>query len=397
MPVVFKVEKASPEQKVPVWSWTKDVPEDALSQAVDVASLPGVFHHVALMPDVHVGFGMPIGGVAGLVKGISPSMVGNDIGCGVHLVDLGIKIDDVNPDKWETILFLIKQRIPLGFAHRKSTSELDKLGITLRHADFLKVLSKYDSRTEVVKQIATLGGGNHFIEFDRDDDGNLYLLIHSGSRNIGLKVANHFHKLGVKKASSWGFKLPNSALAVLPTNSSEGRAYIEAMNAALKFARVNRFSMAKVVLDVLRMVELPVKVSDEDHTDVHHNYAVEETHFGQKIWVHRKGAVRAWKGDKVVIPGSMGTASYVGVGLGNPDSFKSCSHGAGRKMSRREAKRRLSRSDVEKAMEGIVYDFPSSALDEAPQAYKDIDEVIEEELDLIEPKRKLYPVAVIKG
>ncbi|RKX34056.1 MAG: RtcB family protein, partial [Verrucomicrobia bacterium] len=257
------------------------------------------------------------------------------------------------------------------------------------------------------KNLGSLGGGNHFIEIQAGDDGNVWLMLHSGSRNLGYRIAEHHHKRAVELCRRKGIELPADDLAYLESDSEEGRAYIREMNLALDYALENRARMMAVFKEAFYHTYASVVFTQE--INIHHNYAAPEEHFGESVWVHRKGATSAKQGEMGIIPGSMGTPSYIVRGKGNADSFASCSHGAGRTMGRMAASRTLSREACDKAMEGIVFSGWHSMrgrgrkgrgmldLSEAPQAYKNIDEVIEAELDLIEPIVRLRPLGVLKG
>ena len=258
--------------------------------------------------------------------------------------------------------------------------------------------------------LGTLGGGNHFIELQRGDDGVVWLMIHSGSRNLGYRIAEYYHKLALRLNTQWQTPLPDPQLAFLPADSAEGQGYIRDMTFALEYARENLRRIMEVFKHEATHALKDVAFTRE--VNIHHNYAALETHFGRNVWIHRKGATSAKPGETGIIPGSMGTASYIVTGLGNPESFMSCSHGAGRKMGRQEACRRLSKDDCDQAMQGIVFDGWKAArnkfgrgpakgglydLEEAPAAYKDIEEVIAAELDLVTPEVKLRPLGVVKG
>ncbi|HSR87784.1 MAG TPA: RtcB family protein [Pontiella sp.] len=381
--------------KLPVKSWCQRVEKGALEQAVDLANHPHVFRHVALMPDCHVGYGMPIGGVVACRNAIIPNAVGVDIGCGMCAVRTSFPAEEVTPSQIQRILDEIRTHVPMGEGqcHRKP-QHWERFG---ELPDWLD-----DHARELAhRNLGSLGGGNHFIELQAGEDGNLWLMLHSGSRNLGYRIAEHHHAAASKAHPELG------DLAFLEVESEAGKAYISEMNLALAYARENRARMMEVfraaVAEVLRKVDVLSEIN------IHHNYAVPETHFGESVWVHRKGATSARKGEEGIIPGSMGTCSYIVRGFGNPESFQSCAHGAGRKMGRMAASRTLSKEECDKAMKGVVYSgwhpFRGGGkkmkglldLSEAPQAYKDIDAVMEASSDLAEPLVRLRPLGVLKG
>ncbi len=395
--------------RLPVKSWCAEPEAEALKQAANLADHPAVSGHVALMPDCHVGYGMPIGGVIACDNALIPNAVGVDIGCGMCAVRTNVEALDASPEMVGKVLHGVGRSVPVGEgrAHRsrQSWDVLDELKS--------KRPGGVDSSCWNLAycNLGTLGGGNHFIEIQKGSDGLVWLMIHSGSRNLGYRIADHYHKLAVELDRRIGVAIPDKQLAFLPADSPEGMAYVRDMDFALEYARENR----RRIMAAFK-VEFSHVFNDAGfgaEINIHHNYAALEEHFGKRLWVHRKGATSAKKGETGIIPGSMGTASYIVEGLGNPESFMSCSHGAGRRMGRSEACRRLSKDDCEKAMRGIVFEGfkPKKGrfgrrgdsggalfdLEEAPQAYKDIEDVISSELDLVAPKLKLHPLGVVKG
>ena len=370
--------------------WLDDIEDGAMLQAMHVANLPFAFMHVAMMPDAHQGFGMPIGTVLATRDTVIPNAVGVDIGCGMHL----IKTDLTEIDKEGIVKIMadIRKNIPLGFKHRDKPCE-NKM--PKYDKDLPKIVQdQYESAT---KQIGTLGGGNHFIEIQKSDDGHICAMIHSGSRNIGFKTANYYNKLAKDLNSKWHTAVPKDwDLASLPIDTDEARAYIDEMEYCVKFAAANRTFMMEFIKDSFQ--KLGAKTTEEH--DVPHNYAALEKHFGKEVWVHRKGATSALEGQLGLIPGSQGTSSYIVEGLGNMFSFKSCSHGAGRRMGRNVAKKTLNLEEEKKKMDdqGIIHSVRNvSDLDEASGAYKDIDKVMENQKDLVKIVTKLSPLAVVKG
>lgn len=386
--------------KLPIKSWCEHVDTKALLQAANLADHSQVFHHVALMPDCHVGYGMPIGGVIACPNAVIPNAVGVDIGCGMVASQTNVQVDTVTRRQIEDILREVRRRIPVGEGHSHRSPQT--------WSDFDRLPHWLEKRTAELapKNLGTLGGGNHFIELQAGDDGFLWLMIHSGSRNLGYKIAEHHHRIAQRLNREMSVELPDKDLAYLPTDTSEAKNYIDEMQFALDYAAENRARMMEEFRFSVRQVLK--KVDFEDEVNIHHNYAGLEEHFGRKVWVHRKGATSAKLNEMGIIPGSMGTPSYIVRGLGNEESFMSCSHGAGRTMGRNEASRTLSKEECDRAMEGIVFEGwkPMRGrgrqrgmldLSEAPLAYKDIEDVIDAERDLIEPVVKLIPLGVVKG
>lgn len=381
--------------RIPVKSWSKNTEAVAIKQAVDLANLPFAFHHVALMPDCHRGYGMPIGGVLATVGKIIPNAVGKDIGCGMSAVKFSLK--ELPVDVLKSIMGNIREKVPVGFNHHKE----DRFWDEFSGAPDIRVIQEQIPSAR--KQLGTLGGGNHFIEIQKDEEGFIWAMIHSGSRNFGLKIADEYNRIATTLCQRWCSNIPEikgeEGLAFLPIETKEGKEYLQAMNFALLFAKENRSKiMAEVITSVLTTVKEPVLILQA--LDIHHNYAVFEHHFDKNILVHRKGATSAKLGELGIIPGSQGTCSYIVEGLGNPDSFNSCSHGAGRKMSRSMARKNLNLEEEKKKLDdkGIIHAIRhESDLDEASSAYKDIDEVMENQQDLVKIVHKLTPLGVIKG
>ena len=381
----------------PVQIWTDDVEESAMQQIENLCTLPFLFHHLAIMPDVHAGMGMPIGGVLACVDAVIPNAVGVDIGCGMCAVKTNWRVEDISADVLrKQIMRGIRERIPLGMDHHKERQDesylpqghdIDKLTV---------VKAQYISAQ---RQVGTLGGGNHFIELQRDEQGMLWIMIHSGSRNLGKQVGDHYNKLAVMLNERWHSVVkPELRLAFLPLRTQEFNDYWAEMQYCVEFALCNRRLMMEriqeVIADALPGIEF------EPMINIAHNYAAWENHYGKNVIVHRKGATLAREGIVGIIPGSQGTASYIVEGLGNPDSFNSCSHGAGRLMSRTAAVKTLSLEDEVKKLndQGIVHAIRSQRdLEEAAGAYKDIEQVINNELDLVKILTRLLPIAVIKG
>ena len=299
--------------QLPIYSWCQYLEEGAAKQAIDLSIHSQAFHHIALMPDCHMGQGMPIGGVMACERAIIPNCVGVDIGCGMIASKTTCDIKRLKDKKIAKILDKIKKEIPVGFAHRSQPvrwSGFDR-------APNIPIIKKELSSAN--RQLGTLGGGNHFIELQSDGDGTVWLMIHSGSRNFGWQIARAYNNKAIEMCNGSG---TNKALAFLWADSKEGEEYIAAMNYALEFAYKNRKVMLNTALKILCDV---MDCEESDRINIHHNYAALEEHFGKKVWVHRKGATSAMKGEVGIIPGSMGTNSYIVRGLGNPESFQSCS------------------------------------------------------------------------
>jgi len=380
-------------QKIPIKLWLDDMESSAIDQAKNLANLPYAFKHIAIMPDAHHGYGMPIGGVMATHKVIVPNAVGVDIGCGMCAVRTNlthVTRDDVS--KWIGIL---RKTIPLGYKHNAKKNEDMMPEIDERMTSLPIVQNEYDSAS---KQIGSLGGGNHFIEIQKGSDKHIWLMVHSGSRNIGKKVADHYIKIAKNLNVMWQSPIPPSwDLAFLPLDSDEGKLYKHEMNYCVQFAYANR----QIMLDKMKEALLEIFDVEFDHeVNIAHNFASIENHFGQNVIVHRKGATQANEGLVGIIPGSQGTSSFIVRGKGNPDSFKSCSHGAGRTMGRAKAKERLNLEEEKKKLDdlGIVHSIRGKGdLDEAPGAYKDISVVMDNQSDLVDVLVELKPLGVLKG
>jgi tRNA-splicing ligase RtcB len=385
------------DKGLPIKSWCNNPEPGCIEQASHLAQLPFAFKHIALMPDTHQGYGMPVGGVMATEGVIVPNAVGVDIGCGM----LAQKTDltEITTETLKKIMGKIREAVPVGFGHHKEPqSEIYNL-----YADGIGWIIPGDSVvskeiTSASRQIGTLGGGNHFIEIQKGNDGFIYFMLHSGSRNVGLKVANHYNRKAVELNETWRSSIPKEwELAFLPEDSDLGKSYLAAMNFCLKFALENRRLMAKRIREIF-FGEAKCVFGDE--INIHHNYVAKEHHYGRDVWVHRKGATLANVGQYGIIPGSQGTHSYIVAGKGNPLSFNSCSHGAGRRMGRKVAQRTLNLEEQQKMLndQGIVHAVRTADdLDEAPGSYKDIATVMDEQKDLVEITVELTPLGVIKG
>ncbi len=365
----------------------------AWKQAQGLANMPFVHKHVALMPDAHVGYGVPIGCVFPAIDVVIPNAVGVDIGCGMQTIRTNIRAERLNVNLLKMIVSDIKKQIPMGFKHQKE-SHFEYLIPALVGAGLPSLPIVDREYKSAVKQLGTLGGGNHFIEIQEGPEGFAWVTIHSGSRNLGKQVADHYHKEAQKKNKFWMSETPKD-LAFLPVDSRLGEQYINEMEYCVKFAKVNRDIMMDKVTNIL--LSLFPELSVTETIDIPHNYASLEEHFGKWVYVHRKGAVRVEKGGVGIIPGSMGDCTYIVQGLGNRQSFNSCSHGAGRAMGRKQAKKTLNIVKEKKIMEGIVCDFGERSLDEAPSAYKPIGQVIARQGDIFKVTHQLTPIANVKG
>ncbi len=385
-------------ERLPVKLWLDDPEDGAIKQIRNIANLPFAYHHIAIMPDCHEGFGMPIGGVLATSGVIIPNAVGVDIGCGM----CAIKTDLQHIDRKHLLstVELIRKTVPVGFKHHNKPQDQQLMPAGYEVESMRIVSQEYQS---ALHQVGTLGGGNHFIEIQKGSDGHIWLMIHSGSRNIGLKVADHYNRLAGRLNEAWGVaQFKKQQLAYLPLDSDEGIAYNNEMQYCIEFAFANRKLMARRVSEIMYDITgcdfLPFE--GNELINIAHNYASTEAHFNKEVIVHRKGATSAQKGQLGIIPGSQGSKSYIVWGKGNPDSFNSCSHGAGRKMGRKEAQRKLNlmaeRSRLDKM--GIIHALNTVRdLDEAAGAYKDIDQVMKLQTDLVEPIIELKPLAVVKG
>lgn len=379
-------------EKHPIKLWLEDVEEGALQQAKNLANLPFLKGWVALMPDAHQGYGMPIGGVVALEGVVIPNAVGVDIGCGMCAVRSDQRF--LEQETLKRVMGRVREEIPVGFNHHKM-KQFDVLPIDSEVGDLRVAKAEYQS---ALYQVGTLGGGNHFIEFQQGSDGFVWVMVHSGSRNLGKKVADYYNGVAKEVNEKYQIAVPREwDLAFLPIDSNEGQEYLKEMQFCVGFAVVSRHLM---VSKIERILEEEVGAALGAVINIAHNYAVMEKHMGKEVLVHRKGATKASVGLVGVIPGSQGTKSYIVQGKGNQESFNSCSHGAGRKMGRKAAQRTLDFLDEVRKLDemGVVHSIRSSKdLDEAPGAYKDISEVMRNQEDLVEVLVELTPLGVIKG
>ncbi|MFA5657459.1 MAG: RtcB family protein, partial [Dysgonamonadaceae bacterium] len=368
-----------------------DLEPGALQQAKDLANLSIAFRHIAIMPDAHQGYGMPIGGVLATKDAIIPNAVGVDIGCG--MCSLRTNLKHIEQDDLKKVMGIIRQTIPVGFKHHKKRQ--DESWMPPLEKGLRIVSQEYESATF---QIGTLGGGNHFIEIQKGTDGYVWIMVHSGSRNIGYTVAEYYHKKAVEENKKRTKDIPPKDLSYFERGTEGYEDYFNEMNYCIEFALQNRKLMMERVKNAFTEVVPDVEFSN--FINKPHNFAAWETHFDTKLIVHRKGATRAEKGEWGMIPGSQGTSSFLVKGKGNPLSFNSCSHGAGRTMSRNEARRSLSLKDETARLKelGVLHALRHKRdLDEAPGSYKDIQEVMAQQKDLVDIQVELTPLAVIKA
>lgn len=378
-----------------LWTQPETVEDQAMRQLHNIAALPWTFKHVAVMPDVHYGKGATVGSVIAMRDAVSPAAVGVDIGCGMTAVRTSLTAEDL-PASLGRLRGLLERAVPVGFAQHRATAFTDRDA-----QDWDPFWRGFEALTPAVKansakalhQMGTLGGGNHFIEICLDTKKNVWVMLHSGSRGIGNLLAQHH--IEVARALAHNQELPDPDLAVFLANTAEMTAYRHDLFWAQDYARRNRSVMLRLISDVLR-TQFP-DMTFEAPISAHHNYVAEETHFGEEVLVTRKGAIRAGRGDMGIIPGSMGTGSYIVRGLGNPDSFESASHGAGRRMSRNKARKKFTEADLATQTAGVECRKDAGVVDEIPAAYKDIDEVIRHQEDLVEVVAKLKQVICIKG
>ncbi|SDZ60913.1 tRNA-splicing ligase RtcB [Delftia lacustris] len=397
------------EGGVPIKMWTKGVPveDEARKQLENAARLPVVFKHVAAMPDVHLGIGATVGSVIPTIKAIIPAAVGVDIGCGMMAAKTTLRAEDL-PDNLGPLRSAIEQAVPHGSVPRHRGRDpgswenppvsVDQVWATLAEEfDLLCELHPRLANTNNRKHLGTLGSGNHFIEICLDEAGFVWFMLHSGSRGVGNAIGTHFIELAKKDAELHQRNLPDKDLAYFEEGARYFGDYVRGVSWAQKFAMRNReVMMANLIATVRKVIAKPFE-SHVEAVNCHHNYVQQERHFGQDVFITRKGAVSARRGELGIIPGSMGARSYIVRGLGNPESFESCSHGAGRVMSRTKAKKMFSVEDHIKATEGVECRKDADVVDEIPMAYKDIDAVMAAQQDLVEVVHTLKQVVCVKG
>jgi tRNA-splicing ligase RtcB (3'-phosphate/5'-hydroxy nucleic acid ligase) len=402
MPVKMTLEKG----RVPVKVFTDDIEHEALQQLVNISKLPIVHGHVAAMPDVHAGIGATVGSVIPTRQAIIPAAVGVDIGCGMNAVRLTIGAAEL-PDSLAAIRGAIEGAVPVGFSQHDSSplagpgsqrvlrplsERLDS--IVLKHPEVMKMQRRF-AQTWLC-QLGSLGGGNHFIELCLDQAQRVWVMLHSGSRGIGNVLGRYFIAAARKDMQRHQVNLPDRDLAYFSEGSALFDDYVEAVQWAQDYALLNRREMMRLVLQAIAPHLPPFKL-DGEAINCHHNYVAQETHFGERLFVTRKGAISARAGELGIIPGSMGAKSFIVRGLGNPESLHSCSHGAGRRMSRTAAKRRFSEADLAAQTAGVECRKDGGVIDEIPGAYKDIDQVMANQSDLAEVVHTLKQVVCVKG
>ncbi len=393
----------------PVKAWTRDVPfnENAKQQLKNIAQMPFIHKWVAAMPDVHYGLGATIGSVIPTTGAIIPAAVGVDLGCGMMAVKTSLRADQL-PENLFSLRSRIEQAVPHGRVMTRKRRDKggwdnlpDDVLVAWKPLDdaFSVMCEKYPflKNTNHINHLGTLGGGNHFIEVCLDESNDVWVMLHSGSRGVGNRIGRYFIEQAKKDMERYFIQLPDKDLAYIPEGSTMFREYTLSVAWAQDFARINREVMMERVLQALQQ-EIPIPfIAEAEAVNCHHNYISREHHFGKNVWVTRKGAVRARKGDMGIIPGSMGAKSFIVRGLGNEDSFCSCSHGAGRVMSRTAAKKLVSLEEHKKAVAGIECRVDESVIDETPAAYKPIEKVMEAQKDLVEIVHTLKQVVCVKG
>lgn len=399
---VMPVQRVITKGKVPVKIYTDDIEHEAMQQLYNLSQMPFVHSHIAAMPDVHFGRGATVGSVIPCKGAIIPAAVGVDIGCGMNAMRLSIKADQL-PDSLRRVRSAIEKAIPVGFDRHKTdrarASTVAGLSVGLdrvlgKHPKLLKMQKKpYQTW---VRQLGTLGGGNHFIELCIDENDDVWIMLHSGSRGIGNIIGQYFIRLAQQDMGRHLHHLPDKDLAYFNEGAEHFDDYIDAVHWAQDYALENRREMMRLIVEALKK-ELPLFGVTKEAINCHHNYVAIEKHFGEDVYITRKGAIRAGEGELGIIPGSMGARSYIVRGKGNPESFSSCSHGAGRRMSRGKARRSFSQEDLEAQTAGVECRKDKGVLDEIPGAYKDIDVVMDNQRDLVEVVHSLRQVVCVKG
>jgi tRNA-splicing ligase RtcB len=390
------------EGRVPVKIYTGEVEAAARAQLVNISRLPVVHHHVAAMPDVHLGIGATVGSVIPTVRAIIPAAVGVDIGCGMMATRLTLGAGDLDERRLRKVFDQVSRDVPVGFQQHK---DRDVRGDAVRHFQkgLRRILEKHPGiekrkgrHASWAHQLGTLGGGNHFIEVCLDEESRVWVMLHSGSRGIGNAIGSYFIELARRDCERNGIPLPDRDLAYFAEGARHFDDYVEAVGWAQDYARANRDEMMALVLEALRR-HLPPFEEAGTAVNCHHNYVQRERHYGADVWVTRKGAIRAGAGELGIIPGSMGVRSYLVRGRGAAESFHSCAHGAGRRMSRKAAQKCFSVEDLERQTHGVVCRKDKGVLDEIPGAYKNIDEVMANQSDLVDVVHTLKQVLCVKG
>lgn len=392
----------------PIKAWTEGVGIDPVAhrQLLNTAQLPFIFKHIAVMPDVHAGIGATVGSVIPTERAIIPAAVGVDLGCGMMAVQTSLTAEDL-PDNLHGARVAIEAAVPHGRsaggrrgdkgAHAVAPKPVERAwrGLLPRYEAIIEKHPRLGQGQDYL-QLGTLGTGNHFIEVCLDESDGVWVMLHSGSRGVGNRIGRYFIELARQDMRRHRVNLPDRDLAYLEEGTVHFGDYVEAVGWAQDYARINRELMMGAVLDALRS-ELPPFTAKSKAVNCHHNYVAQEEHFRRMIWVTRKGAVRAREGDLGIIPGSMGAKSFIVRGKGHPDSFASCSHGAGRRMSRTEAKKRFTVADHVEATRGVECRKDAGVIDETPMAYKDIDAVMAAQQDLVDIEHVLRQIVCVKG
>ncbi|HUQ24200.1 MAG TPA: RtcB family protein [Burkholderiales bacterium] len=395
MPVLQEIR----EGRVPVSVYTAEIEPQARQQLVNISNLPIVHHHVAAMPDVHLGIGATVGSVIPTKGAIIPAAVGVDIGCGMIATRLSLTAGDIDEKSLTKVFNQISRDVPVGFdQHDDAIANVKPFqkrlaGILDRHPGVQKRVGKH---SDWRRQLGTLGGGNHFIEVCLDESQGVWVMLHSGSRGIGNAIGSYFIELAKKDFARNSIHLPDADLAYFPEGAKHFDDYVEAVGWAQDYAHANRAEMLDLVLEGMRR-HLPSFEATREAVNCHHNYVRRERHYGEDVWLTRKGAIRAGKGELGIIPGSMGARSYIVRGKGSAGSFESCAHGAGRRMSRNAAQKKFSVEDLKEQTSGVICRKDKGVLDEIPGAYKDIDEVMANQADLVEVVHTLKQVLCVKG
>jgi tRNA-splicing ligase RtcB len=399
-----------PEGGVPIKTWTRGVPveSEALAQLSNIARLPIVHRWVAAMPDVHLGIGATVGSVIPTIAAVIPAAVGVDIGCGMMAVQTTLTANDL-PDDLAPLRNTIERAVPHGRGKHGGRGDKGSWygipnGVGAVWAElepgFKAIVDKHRAidKSNHVVHLGTLGTGNHFIEVCLDEQDRVWFMLHSGSRGVGNRIGSYFIELAKKDMERHMYQLPDANLAYFKEGSEHFTDYVEAVGWAQRFASHNRELMMEAVLGTVRRLKgIPPFQTAKQAVNCHHNYVAEEEHYGKRVFVTRKGAVRAGVGDLGIIPGSMGAKSYIVRGKGHPESFCSCSHGAGRVMSRTQAKKQFTLADHEQATAGVECRKDKDVIDETPAAYKDIDRVMAAQSDLVDIVHTLKQVVCVKG
>ena len=390
------------EGRVPVKVYTDEVEASARVQLVNLSKLPIIHHHVAAMPDVHTGIGATVGSVIATHRAIIPAAVGVDIGCGMMAARTSLTADDLDEPVLKRVFDRISRDVPVGREQHKESDALTaaakphERGLRKILHDHPQLQKRFPRAQNWVCQMGSLGGGNHFIEVCLDESNRVWVMLHSGSRGIGNAIGTYFIELARRDAERQQLHLPDRDLAYFQEGAEHFDDYVAAVGWAQGYAAANRDAMMDLVLAALRR-HLPTFEVTDQAVNCHHNYVEQERHFGADVWVTRKGAIRARHGDLGIIPGSMGARSYIVRGRGSEESFQSCAHGAGRRMSRTQAQKQFTRQDLAEQTAGVVCRKDGGVIDEIPGAYKSIDEVMANQTDLVEVVHTLKQVVCVKG